>query len=240
LTSPVSTLLIPALAKLRRDPPQARRLVIELVGLSALLSAPAFAGLAAVAPDLTAALLGPAYAGAGAPLAVLALSQLWTPLGYFVDGVLSGIGRNFLRLLLSGLDTALVGLALWIFAAYGLTAAFWATFVQSGVVTVLALLVQRWVLKAPLRAYLGAAAPAYFAAGVMCLAVIGFRHAAAEWPALARLAGGVAVGAVVYAAVVAVLFRRWLRRAIDLLRGRGRFALQEPEAVESGGAPARG
>lgn len=226
LTHPVSTLLIPALARLREDPQQTRRLVLELVGLSALLSVPAFAGLAAVAPDLAKALLGPDYADAGAPLAVMALAQVLTPLGYFVDGVLSGLRRNGLRLLLSVFDMLLIGATIWWFAAYGLLAALWGAFGAALITTVLAIGLQRAALKVPAARYLSAAAPAYLAAAVMCLAVTLFRVAAADWPALARLLAACGLGTMVYAAFLWVFFRGWTMRGFDMLRGRGRFALE--------------
>lgn len=223
LTHPVSTLLIPALAHLREDPLQRQRLVVELVGLSALLSVPAFAGLAAVAPDLVKALLSADYAQAGAPLAVLALCQLLTPLGYFVDGVLSGLRRNTLRLLLSVFDAVLVGAVVWFFAAYGLLAALWGAFGAALITTSLAVALQRVALKVSVARYLGAAAPAYLAAAVMCVVVLLFRFLAGDWPALARLLSACALGALVYGAVLFTFFRSWTMRRIDMLRGRGQF-----------------
>jgi len=223
LTAPVSQLLIPALAKLRDQPQQTSRLVLELVGLSAAVSVPAFAGLAVVAQDLTAGLLDPDYAAAGGALTLIALQNCLTPLGYFRDGVLSGLGRNALRLAFSIGDFSMLGLLLWIGAGYGLQIALYFALGHAVLLTLAAVLTLSALLRISPWRYLGAAAPAYGAAAMMALAVLGFQAATPDWPALARLFAGAGLGAAVYAMVVLLAFRPWAMRALDMLRGRGRF-----------------
>lgn len=223
LTSPVSSLLIPALAKVREDMAQTRRLFLELVGLSALISVPAFVGLALVARDLTALTLTKAYAGAGMVLALTALINAWTPLSYFRDGVLSGLGRNGLRLGVSLGDVVTLGLALWIGSQYGLFETLLAGLAQAAAVAAVTVLLLGAVLQLPPGAFLRAAAPAYVAAAGMAGAVLLFQAQAQHWPGLVRLIASGAVGGCVYAGIVGLCFRAWALRALDMLRGRGRF-----------------
>ena len=72
---------LPALSRLRADRPAFLRRLEAVCRLSGLVFAPVFAGLALCAPEVQAALLGPAWAGIVAPVRVLSATLAFAAFG---------------------------------------------------------------------------------------------------------------------------------------------------------------
>jgi hypothetical protein len=88
------------------------------------------------------------------------------------------------------------------------------------------------VIRCTLRQYLGSLAPALAGSSVMLLAVLAFRFWSipAHWPAFARLAAEIAVGAGAYASIIGGFYRARVMQYV-------RFFLQlraAPAAVAAG------
>lgn len=224
VTSPITNLWVPGLARIGDAPSQRRMFVLNLLALSALFSVPAFAGLALVGRDFADALLSKEYVGAGAVITLLALIQIWTPLGYFRDGVLAGLRRNQLRLWLSLLDCGSTGLVTFYATRFGLQGALIAWLILGAGLTALVVFVLSRTLGIPIRSYLLACAPAYGAAIGMACAVLGLQALTPGWMPLLRLVSGAGLGACVYVGILYFGFRPWLMKALATLRGKGQAA----------------
>lgn len=220
VTSPITNLWVPGLARIGDEAAQRGRFVLNLLSLSALVSVPAFVGLALVGQDFARAVLSDEYSAAGLVITALALIQIWTPLGYFRDGVLAGMRRNQLRLCLSLLDCALTVTVTLYAVRFGLPGVLIAWLILGAALTVVIVCVLSRVLGLTIRSYLAAAAPAYAAALGMAGAVMGLQALSGEWPALLRIIAAAGLGAGVYAAILYLIFRPWLMQALATLRGR--------------------
>lgn len=220
LTAPVSSLLVPGIARIGADTEARRRFFLDLTSLTALLCVPAFVGVALVAQDVVGLLLDPAYAPAAGALAALALIQAMAPFGFFRNGLLAGMRRNGLRLGMAVFDSLVTVAAVAVAAAFSLQAAMAAWLAASALLAAITTgLMCRVLQVAPLR-YVAVAAPAYVAAAAMALAVLGVQEFAADWPLAVRFAAAALVGAGVYAGVLALGFKEWAMRALTLLRRR--------------------
>lgn len=220
VTSPISNLWVPGLARVGDDAPERRKFVLDLLALSAFFSVPAFSGLALVGRDFADAVLSKEYAATGLVITLLAVMQIWTPLGYFRDGVLAGLRRNQTRLWLSLLDCLLTVLVTLYAVRFGLVGVLWSCVILGGVLTTIVVIVLSGVLGMPIRSYLGAAAPAYIAAAGMAMAVLGLQALTPDMMPLLRLICGAGLGACVYLGILVLAFRPWLTRAWITLRGR--------------------
>lgn len=221
VTSPISNLWVPGLARIGEAPAERARFVLSLLSLSALVAVPAFVGLALVGQDFARALLSEEYAAAGMVITLLALIQIWTPLGYFRGGVLAGLRRNQLGLALSLLECGVMVAVTLYGARVGLQGVLIAWLIQGAALTGLIVWLLSRVLGITMARYLTAAAPAYAAALGMAGAVLGLQALLGTAPALVRLMLGAGLGAGVYGAILYFGFRPWLMQTLDTLRGRG-------------------
>lgn len=224
VTSPISNLWVPGLARIGDGIAERRAFVLNLLGLSALFSVPAFAGLALVGHDFADAVLSKEYAGAGGVITLLALVQIWTPLGYFRDGVLAGLRRNQLRLWLSLFDCVATVLVTLYAVRFGLEGVLASWLMLGAGLTALVVFVLSRTLGIAIRTYLLACAPAYAAAFGMACAVLAFQALTPGWMPLLRLLLGAGLGACVYLGIMYFGFRPWLMRALATLRGKGQEA----------------
>ena len=201
---------LPALSRLRDDRPAFLRRLEAVCRLSGLVFAPVFAGLALCAPEVQAALLGPAWAGIVAPVrvlsATLAFAAFGLPLG--LAFVAAGLPRVNLALTLGGLVFVLL-LASAVPAGDGAAAAAaWAAMLAGEVAALVALAARRLGFRAArqLRAWAEALLPA----ATVAAAVLGAEAAGAlppTLPPLALLAAKVAIGAAVGGPLIFLLGR---------------------------------
>jgi teichuronic acid exporter len=83
----------PAFALVQHDRGEALRYLKKAMRLLAFASCPVFFGLAAVAPQAVAAALGPKWAQATQPLAILAIAMALRPVGLIIPPFLMGLGE---------------------------------------------------------------------------------------------------------------------------------------------------
>lgn len=206
-------LAMPRLCALQHDREAMAEAYGDIAQLQALLGLPICAGIALVAPDMVAVLLGPAWAGTGEAARVVALAAMAVVLHGDQSSLFVAVGkarRNFqvaVALLLVPLaalavvrpDTPLEAASVW--SAQCLV-----------VPPVLAFLVLR-ELRRPLRWLARKAAPAAVATAAMAMAVLALQGAFSMSP-LVRLAASASLGAAVYAAVAWLALGRRLPRAL--------------------------
>ena len=220
-TRPLSTVGLPAFARVQRNRERVGALFTAAIGLAALVGFPAFAGLALVAPDLVPLLFGDRWVDVVPVLQVLALFGLRGTISSFNGTVIRGLGRPEWQFLTIGAGLA-IGTVLTV------------ALVGDGVVAVAVAIVLRSVATWPLGSYLvwrltGVSIARQLVRLVLpaaaCLAMVGCvwltRDLLVDSSAPVRLALSVAVGVAAYGLVLASLGRRDIAAAIGVIRQPG-------------------
>ena len=189
------------------------------VELSALLVFPLMIGLAAVAPDFVALLLGPAWEDAAIPLALLSASMPMKLLLSLLKPVLGALGRPQRVVVINLVTVLLIAASMPLALPYGVNGLALAALLIEPVVLVCALGLARDVMPVAPRALWTALRPALVACALMALAVWLWRQQAAALPLALRLGGGIGLGALVYAGCLQLVFPEVSARARRLLFG---------------------
>ena len=83
----------PAFARVQHDRGEALGYLLKAMRILAFLCFPVFFGMAATSPEIVAVMLGPQWAHATAPLAIIAVAMALRPIGLMVPPFLIGIGE---------------------------------------------------------------------------------------------------------------------------------------------------
>jgi PST family polysaccharide transporter len=201
---------LPALSRLGGDRPAFLRRLEAICGLSGLVFAPVFVGLALCAPEVQAVLLGPAWAGIVAPVQVLsvalALAAFTLPFGMAFTAA-GWPGLN-LALTLSGIVLMLILALLVPEGSAGAAATAWAAALVADAAAAGVLAARRLGFSAARQLRL--LATALLPAGAAAAAVLG-AEAAGLLPLaapLATLAAKIAIGAAAGGPLLLLLARR--------------------------------
>ena len=205
---------LPAFANVQNDPARFRNGFLDAVGFTTILTAPLYAGMAALAPDLIAVLLGPKWLDVAPILAILTGAAYLTSLGQFNQSVYVVCGRARWQTMLVSLYAVInVGLFV-IFARFGLGALAAAFTLRAVCLYPLSAWGALHLLKVRARDYVARLLPSLAAAALMGAAVYAAKTHLDLAPIL-RLVVLVPSGAALYAALI-LLFDR--PHALDLLR----------------------
>lgn len=187
--------------------------------LAATALAPLFVGLGLLAGPAVSVVLGSKWLGAIDTLAWLSLAGLGFSLNSVAAAVLMGLGRSELQLrlaMIAGLG-AVVSVALGV--RFGVAVAAGALALTILATTAAYLFVLARALKVAPTVLLGALWPATTASAAMAAALMALRPTFAGMSPVVGLCGGIALGGVVYVAVIAILSRRQVLS--DLLEFKG-------------------
>lgn len=226
ISGPIYVVIFTAIAQLGERRAQAAEVAMRGLRGVAIVLAPAFAGLAAVADLLVKLLLGPKWAASAAVLALLAPFGFLLCLLSIVGAALMGLGRSqaqFRLTVLSGVASCLGGLA---GAPFGLKGV--ALGLSLGAVAVTPVYFQALAreLRMGLAALAGELAPPIVAALAMLAVVFALRAASrgtSEWAQLILAVGG---GLLSFTAILALMYgRRLLSDVRSILPG---SVLSEP------------
>jgi O-antigen/teichoic acid export membrane protein len=206
-------LAMPRLCALQHDREAMAEVYGDVARLQALLGLPICAGIALVAPDMVAVLLGPAWAGTAEATRVVALAAMATLLHGDQSSLFVAVGkaRRNLHVAVASLLIPLAALGL-LRPETPLEAAFaWSA--QCLVIPP----VLAWIVLREVRRSAGWLArrvvPAVVATAAMALVVLALQSAL-EMPPLARLLATASAGAAVYAVVAWVALGRRLPRVL--------------------------
>jgi O-antigen/teichoic acid export membrane protein len=89
----INQVAFPAVARLQDDPERLKRRLLQACGLLTVVTVPVLWGLAAVASELVALVLGPKWASAARPLQLVALVVPLRVLGGIFNTAVTGVGR---------------------------------------------------------------------------------------------------------------------------------------------------
>ena len=185
-----------------------QRYVLRLTEIVSLVTFPAAAGLALVAPDVVAVVLGPRWEAAVGPLRLLALAAGLRSVGPLLNQVLVAKGRPDLTMWTTAWTAAILAPLFYV-------GSWWGTIGVAGVWVVgypctLFGLTARYTLASSgitMRSYLGALWPAARASAVMAGVVLLVTSQVDRGPGLVRLAVTVGAGILSYAACLLLLNR---------------------------------
>ena len=220
-TRPLSTVGLPAFARVQRNRARVGEMFKAALGLAAVIGFPAFAGLALVAPDLIPLVFGERWVDVVPVLQVLALFGLRATISSFNGTVLRGLGRPEWQFLTIG-----AGLVIGTVLTLAL--------VGDGVAAVAVAIVLRSVATWPLGSYLvwrltGISIARQLARlalpAAACIAMVGCvwltRVLLADSAMPVRLAFSIAVGIAAYGLFLAAVGRRHITAAIKVIRQPG-------------------
>jgi O-antigen/teichoic acid export membrane protein len=206
LVGPAYNVALGAVGAARADPARARVVLRGAIHASAVVGFPVYLGLIATAPVLVPLVFGPDWTGATLAVQLLLLIGLRAPASAFNAAVLRGLGRPMLQLAIPVTTTVLTAALVPGAAGWGLAAVVGAMVASRFAGWPLSMMMVRRVLGMPIREQMALGAAPLAAAVAMCAAVLALSVAlrgTVSPPSL--LVWSVALGAVVYAAVLALL-----------------------------------
>lgn len=209
-------------ARVRDDLPEFRRYVLLLIEALGTLLFPACIGMALVAPELVRVALGTQWAASVPLVQALSLFAMVRAISPISSQVLVSRGRARAALVFSVAGALILPAAFWIATRWGTTGV---ALVWPVIFPILAWIQFRTAAKeielAPLNAF-RVLWPSFLGTMLMSAAVLGARSALIRYeaPTLVTLLVSVAVGAVVYAAVMSVVARPRIAQIWRMVRHR--------------------
>lgn len=222
IISPLQGLWFPLMSKVRGDLKKEQEVFLSIIKTAAFVALPAFTGLWLVADDIVAVILPKSYEGVGPLMQSVAIVALLIPLSWFNSLSMNALEMNksaFAYTLISVVAATLALLAfknvppetaLLIMAAPGIIIGVGGN-----------LMVVRRLKLSLLKHYIGLF-PAIFATVIMGCCVWMSRQAMFDWHPLIRLILSGVIGIVIYGGWIAIFFPNWMKKRINLLRGRGK------------------
>jgi PST family polysaccharide transporter len=215
---PIQTAAVSAFSRLSKDRDALGAGYLRVTRTCALVSCPAFFGLAAVAPDFVPVLFGPQWTQASWVLVALSLIVGPTTLGYFEGASIAASGRSdltFYASLFASIGNIAAAAAAVTFGPIAVAAALT---LRAHLTTPFSLrLVQRAIGVRPMQAILGILPP-YLAAMGMAAGVTAVRwFVMPDATALLRLAVCLPLGGVLYLALLPLFGRQFVRTAREEL-----------------------
>jgi polysaccharide transporter, PST family len=217
--SSISSVALSTFARVQHDPETAGRMYVTGSRLTALVALPFFAGMAIVAPQLIAVLVGDRWAAAAPVLRALCPSGLILCLGYLDRSLIVALGRTRLALVVTSVGVGLRVVGYVIGVQFGVVGVAVGLSITSILFWPARLLIIRALTGFSLARYLRRLAPAMLATGVMVATLVPLRSVLGE-PALGPLLAEVTLGAAVYGLSLAVIDRSSIHDLIGVVRPR--------------------
>ncbi|MGY3145960.1 O-antigen/teichoic acid export membrane protein [Bradyrhizobium sp. USDA 3397] len=210
------------IAGLQHDREASRSTLVDFVKYTSLLTAPLFAGIAALAPDLIVGFFGSKWGEAAPLLAIMSITGFLTTIGLYNHSVILAFGKPHWQTWLT-LIYAVSNITIFILAApFGLIAIAVGYVVRALLLYPLSAGASMRILSLGIRPYAAALMPALAGSAVMACAVVAASvtmPAASPW---LRLAALVLLGSSVYLAVVMAVARPAVVRICQEVWGRVR------------------
>ena len=217
--SSISAVALSTFARVQHDPETAGRMYVTGSRLTALVALPFFAGMAIVAPQLIAVLVGDRWAAAAPVLRALCPSGLILCLGYLDRSLMVALGRPRLALVVTGAGVGLRVVGYLIGVQFGVVGVALGLSITSILFWPSRLLIIRALTGFSLARYAQRLAPAMLATGVMVATLVPLRSVLGE-PALGPLLAGSILGGAVYGISLAVIDRSSIHDLIGVVRPR--------------------
>lgn len=217
LASGLNSVALPVQASLHGDSVRSASAFLKSVALTSLLTAPLFAGLAALSGDVIAILLGNKWAEAAPVLSILTITAYLFTVSLYNSNVLLVYGKPHWLTIMSGINAVANVVMFVLFARYGLISLALAYTVKTLALYPLSIGAALFVLNINYRAYLANLLPSIFAALGMAAVVMWSSGQLAGWSSPARLFLLVPVGALLYLILMLAMQRKLIFEFISIL-----------------------
>lgn len=195
------------IAGLQHDRDASRATLVDFVMYTSLLTAPVFAGIAALAPDLISNVFGSKWIEAAPLLSIMSVTGFLTTIGLYNHSVILAFGKPHWQTWLT-LIYAVSNIAIFIVAApFGLIAIAAGYVVRALLLYPLSAGASMRILSLGIRPYALALMPAFAGSAVMAGAVVAASVAMPAMSPWLRLAALVLLGFAVYLVVVVAVAR---------------------------------
>jgi O-antigen/teichoic acid export membrane protein len=238
LTTLVNRVTPSVFAKIQTDSSALRRYLRNITGSMAMIIFPATLGVALVAPDFVATVLGPKWVGVTGPLVLLAIHAMIRSNVILLTPLLNAIGEEKLVMWNSVLALFVLPASFYVGSQWGTVgiAAVWVIVYPLVQIPLFVRVFRR--INSSVSEYLGALWPAISGCIVMAIAVEAWKSVSnAGRPPYVRLGSEVLVGIAVYAAV-SLIFHRGYVRSIALFVRAARSVSVESSPVPDNHVPA--
>lgn len=221
---------------IQHDKAELRRYLLRLTEMLSYVTVPASIGVALVADYLVPVLLGPKWAGVVGPLRLLGLSVAFRSITTLPGRILTALGETALVMWTAIASAIVMPAAFFVGSRWGTNgiAAVWLVVLPPIMVPTYYKVFRRIEMKA--REYVGSIMPALASSAIMAAAVLALRLGLPQrWSPPWRLSVLVALGALVYAGALFVLFHERVGpmvRAVRSLRSPRQPITQEAVAAE--------
>ncbi|WP_271526751.1 lipopolysaccharide biosynthesis protein [Bradyrhizobium sp. CCBAU 25338] len=210
------------IAGLQHDREASRSTLVAFVMYTSLLTAPIFAGIAVLAPDLITGFFGSKWGEAAPLLAIMSVTGFLTTIGLYNHSVILAFGKPHWQTWLT-LIYAVSNIAIFILAApFGLIAIAVGYVARALLLYPLSAGASMRILSLGIRPYAAALMPALAGSAVMACAVAGASVAMPAMSPWLRLAALVLLGSSVYLVVVVAIARPAVVRICQEVLGRVR------------------
>ncbi|QPF87137.1 lipopolysaccharide biosynthesis protein [Bradyrhizobium genosp. L] len=194
-------------AGLQHDREASAATLLNFVMYTSLLTAPVFAGIAALSPDLIAAFFGAKWQDSAPLLSIMSVTGFLTTIGLYNHSVILAFGKPHWQTWLTFIY-AVSNIAIFFMAApFGLIAIAVGYVVRALLLYPLSAGASIRILSVPVRRYAAALLPALTGSAVMAAAVVAASFALPPASPWLRLAALTVLGAIVYLAVVLLVAR---------------------------------
>lgn len=217
----VSQVVFSAYTKVADQQASLVRAMLRSMRMLAYFTVPVAAGMATVAPVAIDVLFGSKWEAAGPVLRVLAAFSLVSVLVYNAGDVYKAVGRPGLLTTIGALNVVLAAPVLWFAAGRGIRAVAWGQLAVALAVLVAQLVVLHRILGVTPLAVLRTVWPPLAAGALLVAAAAGAMTALEGTPAIARLLGAAASGALVYVGVLRLIDPVGFAMATGFLRPGG-------------------
>jgi len=214
---PLNEVAFPAYAKLQHDPATLSASFLKAVRLIMLVTCPLYFGLAAVAPDAVAVVLGQKWAEMTPMVRILSLAMPAMTLHILFAPAVNAIGRPEISMRTSLFGVLVMPLAFVIGVRSGIEGLAWAWLLAFPLLPLFAFMLARKPLGINGRQLLAALAPGIGASAAMALPVHALGTALPDLDQWARLACQIALGGAIYAAILYLTSRATLTELIALV-----------------------
>lgn len=214
MVTPLNRVALPAMAQVGAGGEAIRVAYLRAVGVTALGTAPVFAGMAVIAPDLVHLLLGAGWSGAAPVLSALSISFFFTTVSQYNGSVILVCRKPKWQTLITTVGL-LVGVSLILVSVqFGVTGVAVAVALRAILVFPLSSSCAAYLVGAKRRDVIRSLTPGVASAALMAAVLMAVQVPLLVFPLVPRLVLTIGIGGFVYAAALVSLFRLTAMRLV--------------------------
>lgn len=214
---PLNEVAFPAYARMQDDPQRMAASFLKALRLILLVTCPLYFGMAATAPDLVRVVLGEKWVGMAPLVSVLALAMPAMTLHIMFAPAANAAGMPHVTMRASMFGALIMTIAFAIGIRFGVQGMAWAWLIAFPLVPAFTYWQCHKTLRLTVSGMARAILPALGAAAAMAIPVHVLGTAMPHWDAPSRLAAQVALGGVLYLAIIFLTSRATLVELLGLV-----------------------